>query len=162
MTKLQNTPNIDFDGSTLNIYPDISKETLDCRRALKPLLEQLRGDGITYRWGFPACLIATKNGGSFTLRFPEEHCAFLQDLNLPHMELPVWQNPIPTFSVPGPPNGAKPQPSKNVFLPQAHLRKTGEMSPCTQQSPLPPIRFQVYLSRTGIMSILGLFIIVPL
>lgn len=100
MTKLRSTPNIDFDGAVLNIYPDISKETLDRRRALKPLLDHLRGDGITYKWGFPASLIATKNGRSCTLRFPEELPTFLHDLNLQPMELPGWQNPIPTFSAP--------------------------------------------------------------
>lgn len=99
MTKLWNTPNIDFDRAVINIFPDLSKETLDHRRALKPLLDQLRTDGITYRWGFPACLIATKNGCSFTLRFPEELSTFLQDLNLPPVELPRWQGPIPRFSV---------------------------------------------------------------
>ena len=98
MIKLRNTPNIDFDGAILQIFPDISKETLDRRRAQKPLLERLRSDGTTYRWGFPASLIATKNGRSSTLRFPEELPTFLQDLHLPHMELPGWQNPIPTFS----------------------------------------------------------------
>lgn len=100
MAKLRSTPNIDFDGAVINIFPDISKETLDRCRALKSLLDQLRGDGITYRWGFPTCLIATKNGRSFMLRFPEELSAFLQELNLPQMELPGWQNPIPNFKAP--------------------------------------------------------------
>lgn len=45
MINLRSTPSIDFDGAVLNIYSDISKETLDQRRALKPLLNQLRGDG---------------------------------------------------------------------------------------------------------------------
>lgn len=69
MTKLRSTPYIGFDG-VVNIFPDLSQETLDRRRALKPLLAQLRADGVTYRWGFPACLIATKNGRSFTLLVP--------------------------------------------------------------------------------------------
>lgn len=42
MTKLQNIPNIDFDGAIINIFPDISKQTLDRRRALKPLVDQLQ------------------------------------------------------------------------------------------------------------------------
>lgn len=98
MMKMRGLPNIDFDGATITIFPDISKDTLDRRRALKPLLDLLRTDGITYRWGFPACLIATKNGRSHTLRFPEELTTFLQALNLPPLELPGWQNSIPKFS----------------------------------------------------------------
>lgn len=134
MSKLRNTPNIDFDGATLNILPDIS-ETLDHPRALKPLLGQLKGDGATYRWGFPACLIATKNDRSSTLRFPEELPAFLQDMNLPHMELPGWQNPTPTFSAP---RTSKLHQSRSLSPPQAHLRKMGEMSPSIHSSPLLP------------------------
>ncbi|PIO31496.1 hypothetical protein AB205_0176850, partial [Aquarana catesbeiana] len=100
MTKMRGLPNIDFDGATITIYPDLSKDTLDRRRTLKPLLDHLRSDGITYRWGFPACLIATKKGRSHTLRFPEELPTFLQDLHLSPIELPGWQDPIPKFSCP--------------------------------------------------------------
>lgn len=100
MIKMRGIPNIDFDGATISIYPDLSKDTLDRRRALKPLLDNLRSDGITYRWGFPACLIATKNGRSHTLRFPEELPTFMQDLHLSPMELPGWQDSIPKFSCP--------------------------------------------------------------
>lgn len=41
MIKLRGVPNIDFEGATLNIFPDLSKETLEHRRALRPLLDQL-------------------------------------------------------------------------------------------------------------------------
>lgn len=89
MIKLRGTPNIDFDG----VFPDLTKETLERRRALKPLLDQLRGDGATYRWGFPACLIATKDGRSSTLRFPEDLPAFSHEIGIPG-----WHDLIPDFS----------------------------------------------------------------
>lgn len=111
MVKLRSTPNIDFDGAVINTFPDLSKKTLDRHRALKPLLDQLRTDGVTHRWGFPSCLIATKNGRSFTLRFPEELPTFLHELNMPLLELPGWQDPIPMFSVPLDPQWQK-TPSK--------------------------------------------------
>lgn len=97
MIKLRNMQDIDFDGAKLHIFPDLSKATLDRRRVLKPLLERLQSEGITYRWGFPACLIATKSGRSSTLRFPEDLPIFLQELNIQHFELPGWQDPIPIF-----------------------------------------------------------------
>lgn len=93
MVKLQSTPNIDFDGAVINISPDLSKETLDRRRALKPLLDQLKMDGVTYKWGFPSCLITTKNGRSFMLQFPEDLPTFLHDLNMPPLELLGWKTP---------------------------------------------------------------------
>lgn len=100
MINLQGTPNIDFDGTTLNIFPDLSKETLERRRALKPLLDQLRGIGATYRWGFPACLIATKDGRSSTLRFPEDLPAFSREIGIPLVDLTGWHDLIPDFSTP--------------------------------------------------------------
>lgn len=118
MMKMRGLPNVDFDGAVITIFPDLSKETLDRRRALKPLLDHLRSDGITYRWGFPACLIATKNGRSHTLRFPEELPTFLQDLNLPSMELPGWQDPVPKFlSLPDPPWRKTPSKKRRTSLP---------------------------------------------
>lgn len=100
MIKLWDTPNIDFDGATLNIFPDLSKETLERRRVLNLLLDQLRGDGATYKWGFPACLIASKNGHSSTLRFPEDLPAFFCEIGTPPIDLPGLQDMIPDFSTP--------------------------------------------------------------
>lgn len=88
MVKLRSILAIDLDEAVLNIYPDLSKETLERGRALRPLLNQIQSDGATYKWGFPLCLIATKNGRSSNLRFLEDLQAFCNDLNITPMELP--------------------------------------------------------------------------
>lgn len=46
-----------FEGVNLQIFADLSSETLTRR---KPLLEQIRRKYIKYNWGFPACLEGRK------------------------------------------------------------------------------------------------------
>lgn len=58
---------VDFDGATLCILPDLSKATLQHRAILKPVLEVARQSGITYRWGFPISLTFKKAQQFFTL-----------------------------------------------------------------------------------------------
>ena len=104
MRKARETPSLDFDGATLSFFPDLAKETLDRRRALRPLTEKLREASITYRWGFPAALIATRNGKTAVLRFPEDLEKFCADVDVPPPELPGWQDVIPAL-----PGSADPQ-----------------------------------------------------
>lgn len=111
---------IDFDGADINIFPDLFKETLESRRALKPPLDQLRANGATYRWGFPSCFLATKNGSTSTLQFPEDLPASFHKISMPPVELPSWQDPIPVFSVPLEPQWRKtPSKKKRTATPGA-------------------------------------------
>lgn len=50
---LKNKQPLKYKESTLQIFPDLSAETLARRRILKPLLKL---NNIQYSWGFPACL----------------------------------------------------------------------------------------------------------
>lgn len=72
---LQSTRNstlLEYMGNKLLIFTDLSPETLARRRALKHLLSHLQEKNMSYRWGFPACLIAKNQVVSATLRFPED------------------------------------------------------------------------------------------
>lgn len=53
MSKARKQDPIDFDGATVTLLPDLSKHTLDKRKALKRLLNLLRDHNLTYWWGFP-------------------------------------------------------------------------------------------------------------
>lgn len=89
---------MEFDGVTLSFFPDLARETLERRRALKPLTEKLREASIAYRWGFPSALIAKRDWKTAILRFPEDLEAFCMDLNIVPPELPGWQDRIPSPS----------------------------------------------------------------
>lgn len=95
MKKAREAESLDFDGAILSFFPDLARETLERRRALKPLTEKLRNAAISDRWGFPSALIAQRNGKSAILRFPEDLPAFCMDLSIEPPELPGWQDGIP-------------------------------------------------------------------
>lgn len=61
MCKAREKTPLNFDGASLLFFPDLAKETLDRRRALKPLTEKLRVASISYRWSFPVALIAHRD-----------------------------------------------------------------------------------------------------
>lgn len=52
MVKARHQRTTDFEGSFLQLYPDLSWLTLQKRCHLKPLLSLLRDRDIPYRWGF--------------------------------------------------------------------------------------------------------------
>lgn len=62
---------IDFDGATLKILPDVSRDTLLRRAKLRPLLELARRLGFTYNWEHPLSVTFKKEQRSFSLRTPE-------------------------------------------------------------------------------------------
>lgn len=64
---MRNGASIEFNGTKLLIFTDLSPKTLAHRRTLKPLISQLQAKNISYRWGFPACLIAINQGIPSTL-----------------------------------------------------------------------------------------------
>lgn len=104
MRKAREKAPMDFDGASLQFFPDLARETLERRRALRPLTELLRTSSINYRWGFPASLIAHKDGKMAILHFPEDLERFCLDINIPPPEFPGWQDAIPP-----PPNHSEPR-----------------------------------------------------
>lgn len=107
MRKAREAASLEFDGVTLSFFPDLSRETLERRRALKPLTEKLRQASITYRWVFPSALIASRDGKTAVHRFPEDFETFCMDLNIVQPELPGWQDRIPAPSAPSDRNWQK-------------------------------------------------------
>lgn len=98
MKKARDDASLDFDGVTLSFFPDLARETLEHRRALPPLTEKLRAASINYRWGFPAALKAKRDGKTAILWFPEDLEKFCMDVNISPLELPGWQDAIPSPS----------------------------------------------------------------
>lgn len=93
---------------SLQIFQDLSAETLNRRRTLKPLLATLITHEVQYSWGFPACLIGRKEGRSATLRFPEETQQFCQRLGIPLVEILGWWEKITNQESTGEPTSWKP------------------------------------------------------
>lgn len=58
--KLRHQPGLSFEGAEIQVYPDLSAETLTRRWLLKPLTSILKTTETPYQWGFPACLIGKK------------------------------------------------------------------------------------------------------
>lgn len=104
MKKAKEAASLDFDGAILSFYPDLARETLERRRALRPLTEKLQAASIKYRWGFPAALIASRDGKTAILRFPEDLEKFCMDVNIIPPELPGWQEATPAL-----PNNSEPR-----------------------------------------------------
>lgn len=44
---------VEFDGASIKILPDLSRATLQRRAQLRPVLDLARRKGCTYRWGYP-------------------------------------------------------------------------------------------------------------
>lgn len=95
MKKARDGASLDFDGASLSFFPDLARETLERRRAQRPLTEKLRAASINYRWGFRAALIANRDGKTAILWFPEDLEKFCMDVNISPPELPGWQDTIP-------------------------------------------------------------------
>lgn len=52
----------------------------------------MRTQNIKYSWGFPACLLGSKDGKSARLRFPDELGNFCKKLDMQEPQLPEWFN----------------------------------------------------------------------
>lgn len=98
---------LQYQGSEIRLFQDLSNITLQRRRELRPLLECLRARAITYRWKFPFGLSASNNGHTALLRVPEDLEQFCSTLNIPFIDLPDWysefrrQDPNSSFSMDG-------------------------------------------------------------
>lgn len=81
---------VSLDGYQVNLLPDLSRRTLQLRRALKPLLEALKAQNVLYRWGYPFALFAHKGDKSATFRSLGDLPNILSTFSLPMISLPDW------------------------------------------------------------------------
>lgn len=84
--------NAQYEGEQLIFFQDLSKFTLDRRRALKPLLEQLIKKNLQYRWKYPFQLQVQHEGLTEIFRDLEDLPEFLISLQIPEVKLPDWPN----------------------------------------------------------------------
>lgn len=90
MLAMRSRNSIDFEGHPVSILQDLSRRTLQLRRALRPLLEALRERNILYRWGYPFALTARKENKSASFRGLGDLPHFLSTFELPVISLPDW------------------------------------------------------------------------
>ncbi|DBA13690.1 TPA: hypothetical protein GDO54_018641 [Pyxicephalus adspersus] len=100
--KARVTEHLEYAGARLQLLPDLSKHTLDMRRAVRPLLDVLRERNIPYRWGYPFHLIARYSSKNYFFRGPEDLPHFLRDLRLPDIHLAEWPTVPLSLSIGGP------------------------------------------------------------
>lgn len=81
---------LEFDGASIKILPDISRPTLIRRAMLKPLLDLARRCNATYRWGFPLSVTFHREQRSFLLRSPENLPALFDFLDTEPIPVPNW------------------------------------------------------------------------
>lgn len=84
-----------FDGTSISIFLDVSRVTLQRRMMLKPLLEALGHAKLPYRWGFPLQLIIRKGVSSFTLRRYADLPDLFVFLEVDAIPLQDWLHPLP-------------------------------------------------------------------
>lgn len=82
--------NMDFDGASIKIMPDLSRAMLHRRGLLRPALDIARRQGATYRWGFPLSVTFKRGKKSFTLRTPGDLLAFFIFMDAEPTQIPDW------------------------------------------------------------------------
>ncbi|CAH2292794.1 Hypothetical predicted protein [Pelobates cultripes] len=90
MAAARGLPSIQFRGTAVSLYQDLSSLTLDARRALRPVTSALRDKGIPYRWGFPFSLQAKHGNAWITARWPEDVPRFQRALGLAPSRIRNW------------------------------------------------------------------------
>lgn len=76
--------------SKITLLPDLAKKSLLMRKAMKPLLEDLKLKGVRYKWGFPFCLIIQQNDKKFVLRVHDQLPALFSFLRMDAIDVPDW------------------------------------------------------------------------
>ena len=61
-----------YEGSRIQILPDLSRATLQRRAMLRLVLDKIKQAGGTYRWGYPIAVIIKRNTQTFHLQQPRE------------------------------------------------------------------------------------------
>lgn len=86
---------LEFDGATIKILPDLSRGTLQRRALLRPALELARRKGYTYRWGYPLAVTFRNGATSCTLHTPAELPDFFDFLEVELVAVSDWLAFVP-------------------------------------------------------------------
>ncbi|CAH2221990.1 Hypothetical predicted protein [Pelobates cultripes] len=81
---------IRFENQTISIYQDLSRYTLQARRALRPVTSALQQAGIPYRWGYPFSLSARHSLDQLVVRRPSDLPGFIRAMGIPPLQVPDW------------------------------------------------------------------------
>lgn len=94
MLEVRHQGDISISGHSIQIFADIAQTTIQKRRALKPLLNQLINRQIKYRWSFPFRLSFSYKGKSHSFANFQSSEALLQDLGLISTEPQMFSAPV--------------------------------------------------------------------
>lgn len=92
----RNISQVDFKGTKIQIFNDLSSITLAKRHSFRPVTAYVQNHQITYHWGFPFCLSASKDGVQYSMRDLHESEVFI--LNLGHPSNPEEDLQRPTLT----------------------------------------------------------------
>lgn len=96
LRKARDKGDIHLDGCKIQLLADLSKMTLDKRRALRPLLDILRDHEIAYSWGYPFQLQVRIDGTLVCVRSPADVPEFCDALRIPMVSIRDWPfTPLP-------------------------------------------------------------------
>ena len=87
-----------FEGSRIQILPDLSRATLQRRAMLRTVLDRVKQAGGTYRWGYPIAVIIKRNSQTFHLQQPLELPEMFKFMDIEEIEIPNWLQHLPGIS----------------------------------------------------------------
>lgn len=91
---------IRLNDTPVMLLPDLSRQTLTMRRALKPLTSLLQERQIKYQWRLPFQLRVFHDGKRALFHTLGDLPRFLSTLELPQVSLPDWPLPPTTLDLP--------------------------------------------------------------
>uniref|UniRef100_A0A8C5M5F1 Uncharacterized protein n=1 Tax=Leptobrachium leishanense TaxID=445787 RepID=A0A8C5M5F1_9ANUR len=97
LRKARETTHFSYEGTDLQLFPNLSPATLAYRRALKPLTTLLRDQKIRYRWHVPTGLAVISDHGSYIVHSPEDVALLSKELQLPPLQFP-WPDPLALYT----------------------------------------------------------------
>lgn len=86
---------VNFDGATIKILPDLTRATLQRKDLLRPILDLATQRGCTYRWGYPLVVTIREAMASFTLRTSTDLPALFTFLESDPVQVLDWLAILP-------------------------------------------------------------------
>lgn len=71
-----------FNGARIQLFPDLSGNTLPRRDILNPLLEKIHDSGATCKWGYPLHLIIKKDIATMYVHSIEDIPLLFEELGI--------------------------------------------------------------------------------